>query len=96
MFRQFSIARFMIGFITFVLTYMVAALSDDNFFKLITAGMFVLALYIMSEARKGQLDELAKKDAECLEKMDDLQEQLLRKEKECEFLIQAIMKASEG
>ncbi|MCF2443743.1 hypothetical protein L0657_07230 [Dyadobacter sp. CY345] len=96
MFRQFSIARFMIGFITFILTYMVAAFSYDNFFKFITAGMFLLSLYIMSEAKKGQVEELARKDAEWQAKVDDVEEQLYRKEAECEFLIQAIIKAEQA
>lgn len=96
MFRQFAIARFMIGFITFILTYMVAAFSYDNFFKFITAGMFLLSLYIMSEAKKGQTEELARKDAECQAKIDEIQELLYRKEAECEFLIQAIEKADEA
>ena len=96
MFRQFAIARFMIGFITFVLTYMVAAFSDDNFFKFITVGMFILSLYVMSEAKKGQLTELAKKDVECQAKINEVQEQLYQKQEEYELLVQAIIKASEG
>ena len=96
MFRQFAIARFMIGFITFVLTYMVAAFSDDNFFKFITVGMFILSLYVMSEAKKGQLIELAKKDVECQAKINEVQEQLYQKQEEYELLVQAIIKASEG
>jgi len=96
MFRQFAIARFMIGFITFVLTYMVAAFSDDNFFKFITVGMFILSLYVMSEAKKGQLEELTKKDVECQEKINEVQEQLYQKQEEYELLVQAIIKASEG
>ena len=96
MFRQFAIARFMIGFITFVLTYMVAAFSDDNFFKFITVGMFILSLYVMSEAKKGQLIELAKKDVECQAKINEVQEHLYQKQEEYELLVQAIIKASEG
>lgn len=96
MFRQFAIARFMIGFIVFVLTYMVAAYSYDNFFKFITVSMFLLSLYIMNEAGKGQLEELAKKDLECQEKIQEIETQLDQKEAECEFLIQAIKKASEA
>jgi len=96
MFRQFAIARFMIGFIVFVLTYMVAAYSYDNFFKFITVSMFLLSLYIMNEAGKGQLEELAKKDLECQEKIQEIETQLYQKEAECEFLIQAIIKASEA
>ena len=96
MFRQFAIARFMIGFIVFVLTYMVAAYSYDNFFKFITVSMFLLSLYIMNEAGKGQLEELAKKDLECQEKIQEIETQLYQKEAECEFLIKAIIKASEA
>jgi len=95
MFQQFSIARFIIGFIIFVLTYMVAALSDDNFFKLMTVGMFVLSLYIMGDMRKGQLAELARKDAECQEKINDIQEQLYQTQSQYEALVQAVIKASD-
>jgi len=91
MFRQFAIARFVIGFITFVLAYMVASLSYDNFFKFLTAFMFVLSLYVMSEAQKGRLEELAKKDRECESKVGEIQEQLDQKEAELNQLIQAII-----
>lgn len=95
MFKQFAIARFMVGFITFVLTYMVATLSYDNFSKFLTACMFLLSLYVMWEAQKGREEELAKRDMEWQEKVNEVQEQLDQKEAECEFLIQAIMKANE-
>jgi len=93
MFRQFAIGRFMIGFIVFVLTYMVAAWSDDNFFKLLTVGMFVLSLYVMSEIQKGQQEELAKKDIQCEEKISEIQEKLDQKEAEYELLVRAIIKS---
>ena len=93
MFRQFAIGRFMIGFIVFVLTYMVAAWSDDNFFKFITVGMFVLSLYVMSEIQKGQQEELAKKDLLCEDKIREMQEKLDQKEAEYELLIQTIIKS---
>lgn len=93
MFRQFAIARFMIGFIIFILTYVVATLLDDNFFQLLTAGMFVLSLYIMSEAQKGQREELTKKDLLCEERISEIQQLLTQKEAEYELLIQTIMKS---
>lgn len=91
MFRQFAIARFLIGFIIFVLTYMVATLSYDKFFHLLTAGMFVLHLYIMSEVQKGHQEELMKKDVKCEERMNELQEMLDQKEADYQNLIQAII-----
>ena len=93
MFRQFAIGRFMIGFIVFVLTYMVAAWSDDNFFKLLTVGMFVFSLYVMSEIQKGQQEELAKKDLQCEEKIREMQDIVDQKEAEYELLVQAILKS---
>lgn len=93
MFRQFAIGRFMIGFIVFVLTYMVAAWSDDNFFKLLTVGMFVFSLYVMSEIQKGQQEEIAKMNLQCEEKITELQEKLDQKEAEYELLIQTIIKS---
>lgn len=92
MFKQFAIARFMIGFIIFVLTYMVATLSYDTFFHFLTAGMFVLHLYIMSEIRKGHDEELDKKDLEFEEKVREIQELLYQKEAEYELLVQRIVK----
>jgi hypothetical protein len=91
MFRQFAIARFVIGFIIFVLTYMVAMLSYDNFFKFLTVFMFLFSLYVMSELQKGRVDELAKKDAACALKVGEIQEQLDEKEAELNRLIQAII-----
>jgi len=93
MFRQFAIGRFMIGFIVFVLTYMVAAWSDDNFFKLLTVGMFVFSLYVMSEIQKGQQEELAKKDLQCEEKIREMQDIVDQKEAEYELLVQDILKS---
>ena len=93
MFRQFAISRFVIGFIIFVLTYMVATLSYDTFFHLLTAGMFVLHLYIMKEVQKGHQEELDKKDLEYEEKVREVQELLYQKEKEYELLVQSIIKS---
>jgi len=93
MFRQFAISRFMIGFIIFVLTYMVATLSYDTFFHWITAGMFVLHLYIMREIKEGQKEELAKKDLEWEEKVLEIQQQLDQKEAEYDILISTIVKS---
>lgn len=90
MFRQFSVARFMIGFIIFVLTYMVAVLSYDRFFHLLTAGMFALHLYIMREVSIGYKDELAKRDLEWQEKLLEVQEKLDQKEAEYDTLITTI------
>ena len=87
MFRQFAIARFMIGFIIFVLTYMVATLSFDTFFHWLTAGMFILHLYIMREVKAGHEDELLKKDKQLLE----LQAKLDQKEAEYDILISTII-----
>lgn len=86
MFRQFAIARFMIGFIIFVLTYMIATLSYDKFFHFLTACMFVLSLYIMSEVQKGHREELVRKDLECEEKIDEIRQLLEQKEAELERL----------
>ena len=92
MFKQYAIARFVIGFIIFVLTYMVATLSYDTFFHALTAGMFILHLYIMKEVQKGHREELDKKDLECEEKVKEIQELLYQKEAEYELLVQRIIK----
>ena len=86
MFKQFAIARFMIGFIVFILAYMVASLSYDVFFHFLTAGMFILSLWVMYEAQLGHKEELAKKDLQIL----DLQDALDQKESEVEALTSAI------
>ena len=90
MFRQFAIARFMIGFIVFVLAYMVATLSYDKFFQLLTAGMFILSIYIMNEIRKGHQEQLAEKDKECAEKVAELEQVLAQKEYQIQQIIRAI------
>ena len=90
MFRQFAIARFMIGFIVFVLAYVVATLSYDKFFQLLTAGMFILAIYIMNEIGKGHREELEKKDKECAEKLAEAEEMLVQKEYQIQQIIRAI------
>ena len=87
MFKQFEIARFMIGFIVFILAYMVASLSYDGFFHFLTAGMFVLSLWVMYEAQLGHKEALAKKDLQIL----DLQEALEQKEAEFEALVRSTM-----
>jgi predicted peroxiredoxin len=92
MFRQFAIGRFIICFIVFILAYMVASLSYDVFFHFLTAGMFLLTLWIMNEIRKGHLEELSKKDLEWSEKLNEMQEQLDQKQLEYDLLIQAISK----
>ena len=94
MFRQFAIARFMIGFIIFILAYVVATLSYDTFFHWLTAGMFVLHLYIMKEIHEGQKAELAKQDSEWEAKMLDLQQKLDQKEAEYDILISTIINSS--
>jgi|GEM_PF-5244154 len=86
MFKQFAIARFMIGFIVFILAYMVASLSYDLFFHFLTAGMFILSLWVMYEAQLGQKEELAKKDLQIL----DLQEALEQKEADFESFIRSM------
>ena len=86
MFKQFAIARFMIGFIVFILAYMVASLSYDLFFHFLTAGMFILSLWVMYEAQLGQKEELAKKDLQIL----DLQEALEQKEADFEAFIRSM------
>ncbi|MCE7042677.1 hypothetical protein [Dyadobacter sp. CY312] len=90
MFRQFAIGRFMIGFIVFVLAYMVATLSYDKFFQLLTAGMFILTIYIMNEIRKGHLEELEKKDKEFAEKVAEMEDLLIQKENQIQQIIRAI------
>lgn len=90
MFRQFAIGRFMIGFIVFVLAYMVATLSYDKFFQLLTAGMFILTIYIMNEIRKGHLEELEKKDKEFTEKVAEMEDLLIQKENQIQQIIRAI------
>lgn len=90
MFRQFAIARFMIGFIVFVLTYMVAVMSYDKFFQLITAGLFVLTLYILREMNAGQREELEKKDKAHTEKITELEDLLHEKDQQLQKIIHAI------
>ena len=82
----------MIGFIIFVLTYMVATLSYDTFFHALTAGMFILHLYIMKEVQIGHREELNKKDLECEEKVREIQELLYQEEVKYELLVQSIIK----
>ncbi|REA57799.1 hypothetical protein DSL64_22970 [Dyadobacter luteus] len=90
MFRQFAIARFMIGFIVFVLTYMVAVMSYDKFFQLITAGLFVLTLYILREMNAGQREELEKKEKAHTEKITELEDLLHEKDQQLQKIIHAI------
>jgi predicted lysophospholipase L1 biosynthesis ABC-type transport system permease subunit len=90
MFRQFAIARFMIGFIVFILTYMVAVLSYDKFFQLITAGLFVLTLYILREMNAGHREELEKKDQLHAEKTAALEDELRKKDLHLQKIIHAI------
>jgi hypothetical protein len=90
MFRQFAIARFMIGFIVFVLTYMVAILSYDKFFQLLTVGMFILSLYVMHDLKKGHQEDLEKKDKECAERIAEVEELLIQKENQIQQIIRAI------
>lgn len=91
MFKQFAIARFMIGFIVFILAYMVASLSYDVFFHFLTAAMFFLSLWIMHEAQQGHREELAKKDAESEERLAEMQEILNQREADIEFLHQELI-----
>jgi Skp family chaperone for outer membrane proteins len=90
MFRQFAIARFMIGFIVFVLTYMVAVMSYDKFFQPITAGLFVLTLYILREMNAGQREELEKKEKAHAEKITELEDLLHEKDQQLQKIIHAI------
>lgn len=90
MFRQFAIARFMIGFIVFILTYMVAVMSYDKFFQLITAGLFVLTLYILREMHLGHRDESEKKDKLHAAKVEELEDLLYEKDRQLQKIIQAI------
>lgn len=90
MFKQFAIARFMIGFIVFMLAYMVASLSYDTFFHVLTAGMFILTLWIMHEAQLGFKEQLAEKERLCDEKLADFQEMLDQKQMELDAIIRAI------
>ncbi len=87
MFKQFAIARFMIGFIVFILAYMVASMSYDVFFHFLTAGMFVLSLWVMYEAQLGHKEELAKCELACEEKVREVQELLAAKEAELNALM---------
>lgn len=90
MFKQFAIARFMIGFIVFILAYMVATLSYDVFFHFLTAGMFFLSLWIMHEIQKGHQEQLVKNDAAWEEKLQEIQERLDQKEADVNFLIHSL------
>lgn len=90
MFRQFGIARFMICFIVFILAYVVARFSYDSFFQLLTAGMFILTIYIMNEIRKGHQDELLKKEQECTERIAEVEDLLHEKEAQLQQIIHAI------
>lgn len=72
---------------------MVATLSYDTFFHVLTTGMFVLHLYIMREIRKGHDEELDRKDLECEEKLREAHELLYQKEEEYELLVQSMIKS---
>jgi hypothetical protein len=86
MFKQFAMARFLIGFVVFILAYMVASMSYDIFFHFLTAGMFILVLWIMREMQSGVKEQLAKNDAQWEERLNDMQEQLDMKEQELNLL----------
>lgn len=96
MFRQFAVARFMIGFIVFILAYRVASLTYDIVFHFLTAGMFFLSLWVMKEANEGQKEELAKKDQELEQKLAEMQEILNEKEADIEFLHKELIAAQSG
>jgi hypothetical protein len=85
----------MIGFIVFILAYMVASLSYDVFFHFLTAGMFILSLWIMHEVQLGQKEQLAKKELECEEKIAEIQEKLDQTEATLQALIRSITIAND-
>ena len=91
-FRQFAFSRFIISFIVFILSFVVAKTSYDGFFQLLIAGMFFLTLYIMHEMRKGHADDLLKKEQEGEEKYNELKEVLIQKELENRALLDYINK----
>jgi hypothetical protein len=90
MFKQFAVGRFMIGFIVFILTYMVAVLSYDQFFQIITVGLFVLTLYILREMNRGRLEDLDNRDKVNAEKVAELEDLLQKKDAQLQNIIHAI------
>lgn len=90
MFKQFAVGRFMIGFIVFILTYMVAVLSYDQFFQIITVGLFVLTLYILREMNRGRLEDLDNRDKVNAEKVAELEDLLQEKDAQLQNIIHAI------
>lgn len=86
MFKQFAIARFMIGFIIFILAYMVGSLYYDIFIHFLTAGLFILSLWIMHEAQLGHKEQLAALQTAYDEKIRETETILEEKEAEIDRL----------
>jgi hypothetical protein len=77
MFKNFASARFIIGFIIFILAVMVAKWSYDPFFHLLTAGMFILSMWIMHQIKLGHLEEIAALEQKHQEKILEIYQEFM-------------------
>ncbi len=89
-FRQFAFSRFILSFIVFILSYVVAKYTYDSFFQLLIAGMFFLTLYIMHEMRKGHEDDIQENNKKWETEYNELKELLINKELENRALLDFI------